>query len=72
MERSVQPLSLRTWRLLHAKAVDCMVEGGLVNVGAEVADVADRLLGKRLAWVRRRNLGRRSLVLPPDFLISES
>ena len=41
-----QPLSLRTWRLLHAKAVDCMVEGGLPNVDNMVtACIKQRVFG---------------------------
>ena len=32
------PLSLRTWRLLHVKAVESMVEDGLDGYGGEAAD----------------------------------
>ena len=38
VNKSALPLSFRTWRLLHVKAVGSTIEGGLGELGGEVAE----------------------------------
>ena len=38
VNKSALPLSFRTWRLLHVKAVGSTIEGGMGGLGGEVAE----------------------------------